>query len=88
MCEAYFGILLVAARAINAMLLLMCKLPGSPVMDGIKMRYESVLFDGSFMNKSIYQQSAGPEVDEAWSGLGIDCEMFSLCPVNPRANLD
>ena len=53
-------------------------------MDGIKMRYESVLFDGSFMNKSIYQQSAGPEVDEAWSGLGIDCEM--LQPLSSKSS--
>ncbi|MCJ1313511.1 hypothetical protein MMC25_007190 [Agyrium rufum] len=44
----------------------------SPITDSIKIRFESVLFDGSFMTKSIYQQSAGPEVDEAWSGLGID----------------
>ena len=42
------------------------------MMDDVKLRYESVLFDGSFMNKSVYQQPAGPEVDAAWSGLGID----------------
>jgi len=62
----------------DAVLLLMCELLGSPIMDGIRIRYESVRFDGSFMNKSIYQQSAGPEVDEAWSGLGIDCEIYRL----------
>lgn len=44
-------------------------------MDDIEIRYESVRFDGSFIKKSIYQQSAGPEVDEAWSGLGIDCKI-------------
>ena len=43
-------------------------------MDGVKLRYESVLFDGSFMHKSIYQQSPSPEVDKAWSDLGIDCK--------------
>ena len=57
-------------------------------MDGIKVRYESVRFDGSFMNKSIYQQSAGPEVDEAWSGLGIDCEIYQLPPTSLIADLD
>ena len=60
----------------------------SPIMDGVKVRYESVLFDGSFMNKSIYQQEAGPEVDEAWSGLGIDCEFHqdSLKTPPPKNN--
>ncbi len=57
-------------------------------MDGIKIRYESVRFDGSFMNKSIYQQSAGPEVDEAWSRLGIDCETDRLPLTSPSADLD
>jgi len=58
-------------------------------MDGIKIRYESVRFDGSFMNKSIYQQSAGPEVDEAWSGLGIDCEIDILIALKtPSADID
>lgn len=51
---------------------------GSPIMDSIKIRYESVRFDSSFMNKSIYQQNAGPEVDEAWSGLGIDYEIDGI----------
>jgi hypothetical protein len=53
-------------------------------MNDIEIRYESVRFDGSFMNKSIYQQSAGPEVDEAWSGLGIDCEIYRVPLVKLR----
>lgn len=57
-------------------------------MDDIKIRYGSVRFDGSFMNKSIYQQSAGPEVDEAWSGLGIDCETYLTIPKRPSADID
>ena len=72
----------------GVVLLLMCELPGSPVMDGMKIRYESVRFDGSFMNKSIYQQRAGPEVDEAWSGLGIDCEIHRLPLMSLNAELD
>ena len=48
-------------------------------MDGINIQYESVLFDGSFVNKSKYIEKPGPEVEEAWSALGIDCEItFSL----------
>ena len=72
----------------DAVFLLIFDLPGSPIVDGIKLRYESVRFDGSFMNKSIYQQSAGPEVDEAWSGLGIDCEIYWLPLTRLNADLD
>jgi hypothetical protein len=43
-------------------------------MDGVRLRYDSVQFDGSFINKSIYLQNPGPEVDDAWSRLGIDCK--------------
>jgi hypothetical protein len=57
-------------------------------MDGIKLRYESVRFNGSFMHKSIYQQSAGLEVDEAWSGLGIDCKIHRLSLPSLSADLD
>ncbi|RDW59104.1 hypothetical protein BP5796_12028 [Coleophoma crateriformis] len=70
----------------------------SPIMDDIKIRYESVRFNGSFIHKSIYQQSAGPEVDKAWSDLGIDCKRnqdhyltiadsaspYCDCPRSPR----
>ena len=31
---------------------------------------------------------AGPEVDAAWEGLGVDCEWFLLCAVTEEMNTE
>lgn len=50
----------------------------SPVMQDVQIQYHPVRFNGSFIEKPIYFQDPSPEVDEAWSGLGIDCKPISF----------
>lgn len=45
----------------------------APVPKEVPIKYETKLFNGSFMAEDVYRQGAGPEVDEAWEALGVDC---------------
>ncbi|KAF2006138.1 hypothetical protein P154DRAFT_422717 [Amniculicola lignicola CBS 123094] len=44
----------------------------SPVVRDVEPDWHTVQFNGSFLKQNIYRQPAGPEVDAAWSALGID----------------
>ncbi|XHG03382.1 hypothetical protein AWENTII_006691 [Aspergillus wentii] len=44
----------------------------SPVMKEVGITYHDQLYNGSLMKENIYRQDASPEVDAAWSALGID----------------
>jgi hypothetical protein len=46
---------------------------GSPVEKDVKIKYETLLFNGSFFKESKFRGAAGPDVDEAWKSLGTDC---------------
>lgn len=46
----------------------------APVVDQVKPGWRTVQYNGSFFHESIYRKPASPEVDAAWSALGIDCE--------------
>ncbi len=50
----------------------------------IEIRYESLLFNGSFSKKTKFRNIAWPEVDEAWKSLGTDCTTFCvrLCKIS------
>lgn len=37
------------------------------------MSVSPVLFNGSFLQENIFRKEAGPEVDAAWTALGVDC---------------
>lgn len=49
----------------------------SPIINDVQIQYQPVRFNGSFIEKPVYFQDPSPEVDEAWSGLGIDCKHSS-----------
>ena len=46
----------------------------APVVKDIGLSYEIVAFNGSLLKENVFRQDAGPEVDAAWSSLGVDCE--------------
>ena len=43
-------------------------------MDEVDMNFHLVRFNGSFAHENIYRREAGPETDEAWKALGIECK--------------
>lgn len=45
----------------------------APVPKEVPIRYETKLFNGTFMTEDVYRQDAGPEADKAWEALGVDC---------------
>jgi hypothetical protein len=47
----------------------------APILEDIKISYDLVEFDGRFMKENVFRQGAGPEVDEAWKSLGVECEL-------------
>lgn len=51
---------------------------GSPITKDIKLQYRPVRFNGSFIERPIYLQDPSPEVDQAWSDLGIDCAIMLI----------
>jgi len=42
-------------------------------MNDVEISYSLVKYNGSLMKENIFRQSADPEVDAAWEGLGVDC---------------
>lgn len=44
----------------------------SPISDEIDITYDTVKFDGSFWNESIYTRAPSKEVEESWDALGSD----------------
>ncbi|KAG8413451.1 hypothetical protein J3459_015397 [Metarhizium acridum] len=44
----------------------------SPVLRDVSVKYETQVFNGSFMRENIYRQQGSPEVDKAWEDLGVD----------------
>ncbi|KAH7033608.1 uncharacterized protein B0I36DRAFT_321752 [Microdochium trichocladiopsis] len=44
----------------------------SPLVDHVAIKYTDQKFNGTFMKEDIYRQPASPEVDEAWTALGVD----------------
>lgn len=53
----------------------------APLQKDVKIKYDMVSFNGSFMAQTIYRQDASPEVDSAWEALGLDCT-FSHKPLH------
>ncbi|KAH9835490.1 Oxidase ustYa [Teratosphaeria destructans] len=47
----------------------------SPLLDEVPIRYETVQFNGSFLQETIYRQRPSPEVDAAWEALGVNCTL-------------
>lgn len=46
----------------------------SPLTRDLDVSYHTQLFNGSFLQETIYRQEASPEVDAAWEALGVNCE--------------
>ncbi|KAG9229919.1 hypothetical protein BJ875DRAFT_386313 [Amylocarpus encephaloides] len=44
----------------------------SPVHEAVRVGYKATQFNGSVPRNTIYRQTAGPEVDEAWRMLGTN----------------
>ncbi|KAF2670220.1 hypothetical protein BT63DRAFT_424170 [Microthyrium microscopicum] len=44
----------------------------SPVTQEVAVKYSNVAYNGSFFHQTIYRGDASPEVDAAWSALGVD----------------
>jgi hypothetical protein len=40
----------------------------------VKPGWHDKLFNGSFLHQNVYRGAAGPEVDAAWTALGVNCE--------------
>jgi hypothetical protein len=57
----------------------------SPVVKNVDIKYNPVLYNGSFFRETEYRKDAGPEVDAAWAGLGIDCEYSWNCLLDDGA---
>jgi hypothetical protein len=52
----------------------------APLLKDVKIRYETIKFNGSFLAESIYRQPPSPEVDAAWNALGIDNRPVVITP--------
>lgn len=52
-------------------------IPLAPVLKDVKIRFEDMKFNGSFMDVNIYRQRGSPEVDAAWEALGVNCKSNS-----------
>lgn len=50
----------------------------APVIQEINIEFNVVHFNGSLFKKNAFRYDAGPEVDEAWESLGVDCESLWL----------
>ena len=46
----------------------------APFVKDVGLKYEIVAFNGSLLRENVFRQDAGPEVDAAWTSLGVDCE--------------
>lgn len=46
----------------------------APVLEDVGIKYEEVLYNGSFFHEQIYRKDPSPEVDAAWKALGADCK--------------
>ncbi|KAF4987367.1 hypothetical protein FDECE_15463 [Fusarium decemcellulare] len=44
----------------------------SPLLDDVKIKYETKLFDGRFMEENAFRKNGSPEADAAWESLGVD----------------
>lgn len=45
----------------------------APVLRDVDISYDTVRFNGSLMKENIFRRPASPEVDAAWTSLGVDC---------------
>jgi hypothetical protein len=48
----------------------------SPVVSEVKPGWHDQQFNGSFLHLNEFRQPAGPEVDAAWNGLGVNCKLL------------
>jgi hypothetical protein len=46
----------------------------APVQRDVEISYHVIRFNGSLLKENVFRQDAGPEVDEAWASLGVDCK--------------
>ncbi|KAL5420268.1 hypothetical protein PMIN03_000095 [Paraphaeosphaeria minitans] len=44
----------------------------APLVKEVEPKWHVVRFNGTFLHENVYRQGAGPEVDAAWEGLGVD----------------
>jgi len=44
----------------------------SPILKDVDIKYETVRYNGSFFHETVYRGDASPEVDKAWTDLGVD----------------
>lgn len=51
---------------------------GPPMLDTMRVIYAETAFNGTFSKANVYRSKAGPEVDEAWEGLGTNCGLNSM----------
>ena len=42
----------------------------------LDLTYKTIRFNGSLLKENVYRQKGGPEVDAAWTGLGVDRECW------------
>jgi len=52
--------------------------PAAPLLDEIEINFSTIRFNGSLLKENIFRRPASPEVDAAWSSLGVDCLFISL----------
>jgi len=48
------------------------------VIKDLDISYGMVTFNGSLLKENVFRQGAGPEVDAAWTFLGVDCKYSHL----------
>lgn len=60
----------------------------SPLLDDVKVHYAPVTFNGSFLEETVYRRPGAPEVDAAWSALGVDYRAGVIpAEAGPRSGL-
>ncbi|TKA80296.1 hypothetical protein B0A49_01587 [Cryomyces minteri] len=52
----------------------------SPGLKDVNISYETVTFNGSLLKENVFRQDAGPEVDAAWTSLGVDYRSVIVPP--------
>lgn len=50
----------------------------APLMPDLLPTWHEIAFNGSLFKESVYRYPAGPEVDAAWEGLGVNCMFMQL----------
>jgi len=77
---AFVGGLLIGRRVLwNADMFCTTRVTqGSPLLEDIEISYETIRFNGTFLDENVYRRSGSPEVDAAWEALGANYRSVAI----------